>query len=115
MKQNTKNEIYKHYIALDWSKDSFALASMRNNATGIKVEKQPPELKKLKQCLKDLPGKKILTIEETTTSHWLYVELKDLSTEFLSASRTGINYFRAVQRMTKGMQKICACCLETDL
>jgi transposase len=77
MRQITKNEIYKHYIALDWSKVNFALASIRDTGTKIKVVEHPPDLKILKQCLKQLPGKKILTIEETTTAHWLYVELKD--------------------------------------
>lgn len=77
MKQITKNEIYKHYIALDWSKVNFALASIHDTGTKFKVEEYPPDLKILKQCLKNLSGKKILTIEETTTAHWLYVELKD--------------------------------------
>jgi hypothetical protein len=75
--QITKNEIYKHYIALDWSKVNFALASIRDTGTKFKVVEHPPDLKILKQCLKQLPGKKILTIEETTTTQWLYVELKD--------------------------------------
>ena len=30
MKQFTENEIYKHYIALDWSKVNIALACIRN-------------------------------------------------------------------------------------
>ena len=77
MKQITKNEIYKHYIALDWSKVNFALASIRDTGTKYKVVEHPADLKLLKQCLKQLPGKKILTIEETTSSQWLYVELKD--------------------------------------
>ena len=83
MKQITKIEIYKHYIGLDWSKDNFALAVMRDNSTNIKVEQYPPDLKQLKNCLKQLHGKKILTIEETTSSHWLYVELKDFVDKIL--------------------------------
>ena len=77
MKQITKNEFYKHYIALDWSKVNFAMASIRDSGTKFKVVEHPADLKILKQCLKQLPGKKILTIEETTTAQWLYVELKD--------------------------------------
>src|SRR5580765_4570695 len=83
MKQITKIEIYKHYIGLDWSKENFALAVMRDNSTNIKVEQYPPDLKQLKNCLKQLHGKKILTIEETTTSHWLNVELKDFVDKIL--------------------------------
>ena len=77
MKQINKNEIYNHYIALDWSKDNFALAVMRSNSKEPKVIVCPPDLKLLKEKLKSLTGKKILTIEETTSTHWLYVELKE--------------------------------------
>ena len=77
MKQITKNEIYKHYIALDWSQVNFALASIRDSGTKYKVVEHPANLKILKECLKKLPGRKILTIEETTTAQWLYVELID--------------------------------------
>ncbi|HQY21847.1 MAG TPA: transposase [Ignavibacteria bacterium] len=73
--QNTKNEIYKHYIALDWAKENFALASIQANSIKYKVEEYPSTIKKLKECLSKFSGKKILTIEETTTAHWLYVEL----------------------------------------
>lgn len=83
MRQITKNEIYKHYIALDWSKENFALASIRDTGTRFKLEEHPPDLKILKQCLRQLPGRKILTIEETTTSQWLYVELKDYVNKIL--------------------------------
>ena len=77
MEQVTKKEIYKHYIALDWSKTNFALASIRDAGTKFNVTEHLSDLRTLKECLKRLPGKKILTIEETTTAHWLYVELKD--------------------------------------
>ncbi|MDQ3194369.1 MAG: transposase [Bacteroidota bacterium] len=73
----TKNQIYNHYIALDWSQLNFSLASMRANSSRIKVEEHYSDLKLLKQCLKKIPGTKILTIEETTSTHWLYVELKE--------------------------------------
>ena len=45
MKQITKNEIYKHYIALDWSKVNVALASIRDTGTKYKVVEHPPDLK----------------------------------------------------------------------
>ncbi len=77
MKQINKNEIYKHYLALDWSKVNFAIASIRDSGTKFKVEEYPADVKLLKNCLRQYPGKKILTIEETTAAHWLYVELKD--------------------------------------
>ncbi len=45
MQQQVKqNEIYKHYIALDWSKKNFALASIRDYGTSFKVKEYPPDL-----------------------------------------------------------------------
>ncbi len=79
----TKNEIYKHYIALDWSKVNFAVASMRDTSSRVKLEEYPSDIKILKQYLKKLTGKKILTIEETTSTHWLYVELKEIVDKIL--------------------------------
>jgi len=67
MQQQVKqNEIYKHYIALDWSKKNFALASIRDYGTSFKVKEYPPDLKILKQCLMDLSGRKILTTPSNT-------------------------------------------------
>jgi len=73
----TQNEIYKHYIAVDWSQEIVAIASMRDTSIEPEHTTILPDLKIMKQYLKSRQGKKILTIEETTTSHWLYVELKD--------------------------------------
>ena len=59
---------YDHYIALDWSKVNMAIARMtklgRGNPNVIDV---PTSIKELKIYLSNLKGKKILTIEETTT------------------------------------------------
>lgn len=79
----TKNEIYKHYIALDWSKVNFAVSSMQDKGTKIKTEEYPPDIKILKNYLKKFTGKKILTIEETTSTQWLYVELKEIVNRIL--------------------------------
>lgn len=81
--ENTQNEIYKHYIALDWSQKIVAIAVMRDNGSKVDVKEIPPDTKLLKQHLKSYPGRKILTVEETTTSQWLYVELKDSVDKFL--------------------------------
>lgn len=75
--QNTKKEFYKHYIALDWSQEIVAMATMRNSGSKVELKTFIPDPAIVKQMLKKYAGKKILTIEETTTSHWLYVELKD--------------------------------------
>ena len=75
--QNTKNNIYRHYIALDWSQQIVAMATMRDSGGKLKVELLQPDTRKIKEQIKKYPGSKILAIEETTTSHWLYVELKE--------------------------------------
>ena len=70
-------EDYDHYIALDWSERNMAIARMSKKDTEPKIIDVPSNLKELKLYISKLQGKKILTIEETTTSQWLYVELYD--------------------------------------
>lgn len=76
-KNNQREGLYDNYIALDWAESNAALAWMGSNGNNPKVIELESELKKIKEKLKSLRGKKILTIEETTTAHWLYVELKE--------------------------------------
>lgn len=69
--------IYDHYIAIDWSAKVMAIARMTKKSNGIKVFEAHANVKELQVYLKSLKGKIILTFEETTTSQWLYTELKD--------------------------------------
>lgn len=64
-------------IALDWSQEIVAIAGMRDSSSKVQIQTMLPDIRLLKEYLKKHSGRKILTIEETTTSHWLYVELKD--------------------------------------
>lgn len=73
-----EDTIYDHYIAIDWSIKNMAIARMTPKSTKITVIDVPSSLTELQVYLKNLAGKKILAIEETTTSQWLYTELKDL-------------------------------------
>lgn len=73
----TLTDSYDHYVALDWSERNMAIARLSKKDTEPKVIDVPSDLKELKLYLVNLNGKKILTIEETTTSQWLYVELYD--------------------------------------
>lgn len=73
--ETNKNLLYKHYISIDWSLQDVALARMRSESKEPIVMFFPSDVKKIKEYLSQLRGKKILTIEETTGSHWLYVEL----------------------------------------
>ena len=80
-KNNKKVVMYDYYLAIDWSQENCVLAVMKNNSIEPKTidfnNDQSSNLKKLKEKLKEIPGKKILAIEETTSTHWLYVELRE--------------------------------------
>lgn len=56
--------VFDHYIAVDWS--------AKNMAIDV-----PSDISELQIYLENLEGAKILAIEETTTSQWLYTELRD--------------------------------------
>lgn len=71
-------QFYEHYLAIDWSTTVMSIARMRSNSINPKVDRDlPAKLKTIKDYIKQLSGKIILTIEETTGAQWLYVELKD--------------------------------------
>jgi len=70
--------MYQHYIAVDWAQSNMAIAHLTGGSNRASVRDVPTSLEDLKDYLKSLRGSKILTIEETTTSHWLYVELYGL-------------------------------------
>ena len=69
--------IYDHYIAIDWSNLNMAIARMTKKSSKITAIDVPADITELKAYLKNLRGTKILTIEETTTTQWLYTELRD--------------------------------------
>lgn len=75
--------MYDHYIALDWAQRNMAIARMTKESSQVKVINVPASLEELKLYLSRLKGSKVLTFEETTTSQWLYVELKDYADEIL--------------------------------
>lgn len=73
-----KVTMYDHYIAIDWSIEKVSIARMRSNSMEPKVTDDiEPTIKSIKEHLNAFKGTKILTIEETTGAHWLYVELKE--------------------------------------
>lgn len=72
-----EDTIYDHYIAIDWSIKNMAIARMTNKSNKITTIDVPSDTTELKIYLKNLKGSRIVTIEETTTSQWLYTELKD--------------------------------------
>lgn len=71
-------KFYEYYVAIDWSSTIMTIAIMRDNSIYPKILKDlPSRVSLIKKELQKLSGKIILTIEETTGAHWLYVELKD--------------------------------------
>ena len=72
-----EDTIYDHYIAIDWAIANMAIARMTKKSNKITAIDVPSDIANLQVYLKNLKGTKILTIEETTTSQWLYTELKD--------------------------------------
>lgn len=75
--KDSEQENYDQYISLDWSEKTMAVARMRSNSMNPKVIEDRSDIKRLKKYLAAIGGRKILTIEETTSTHWLYVELKE--------------------------------------
>lgn len=75
--------MYDHYIAVDWAQSNMAIARLTKAATRADVKDVPSDLANLKAYLASLRGRKILTFEETTTAHWLYVELRALVDDIL--------------------------------
>ena len=72
-----QDTIYDHYIAIDWSIKNMAIARMTKKSNKITAIDVPSDIEDLQVYLKNLRGTKILAIEETTTSQWLYTELKE--------------------------------------
>lgn len=68
---------FDHYLALDWSLVNMSIARITSKTKQPIIIDVPANLKNLKDYIKNLNGRKILTIEETTTSQWLFVELID--------------------------------------
>jgi len=69
--------IYDHYIAIDWAAYNMAIARMTKKSNKVTVIDVPSDIAELKLYLGRLKGTKALTFEETTTSQWLYTELKE--------------------------------------
>jgi transposase len=68
---------YDNYIALDWSEKTMAIARMTKRTKEPEVFERPTDIRELGLYLRQLKGNTVLTIEETTTSQWLYLELHD--------------------------------------
>jgi transposase len=66
---------FDHYIAVDWSMATMAIARLTGVAERMSIVEQPTSMTELKMYLKSLKGSKILTIEESNHAQWFYVEI----------------------------------------
>jgi len=74
---------YHHFIAIDWSMQVMAIARLKPGWREPKVFERASDVSELKLMLMHLKGKKIVTFEETTSAHWLYIELCDYADHIL--------------------------------
>ncbi len=75
--------MFNHFIAIDWAMSNMAIARMTSKSNKISVIDVPSNIKDMQVYLKNLKGKILLTFEETTTSQWLYTELKDFADKII--------------------------------
>ena len=69
--------MFNHFVEVDWAMNNMAIARMTSKSNKINVIDVPADIKEMQIYLKNLKGKICLTFEETTTSQWLYTELKE--------------------------------------
>ena len=69
--------LYDHYVAIDWSLKTMAIGHMSRRDDHPRVFERSTDLKELKEYLGSLKGRTIITLEESGTAHWLYLELLD--------------------------------------
>jgi hypothetical protein len=74
---------YDYYIGLDWSQAKMALAISQKGSDESRIVELDSDVRRLKYLLKSLKGTKILTLEESTASQWLWVELHDYTDEII--------------------------------
>jgi transposase len=74
---------YDYYIGLDWSQRVMAVSRLGKTGEVAKTQESESSVRELKAYLAGLKGKKILTLEESTASQWLYVELRDWVDELI--------------------------------
>jgi transposase len=70
-------EHYDHYIAIDWSQTVAVLARLTPNSQHPEICQNTGTTGWIKEYLESLRGHIVLTIEESTATQWLYVELVD--------------------------------------
>ncbi len=66
-----------HFVAVDWSLRVMAIAHMTRRRKEPTVFERQSDIRRLKDYVDAMQGRKVIAIEETTTAQWLYLELAD--------------------------------------
>jgi hypothetical protein len=74
----TSRTVYDHYVGIDWSVKTMAIAHMTHDDEHPRVFERPADIKQLKLYLQSLVGRVIITFEESGAAHWLYLELVEM-------------------------------------
>jgi transposase len=74
-KEHMEKEQYEHYIGLDWAQTNMAAAVLSTGIAKAKYLEDKPDIEKLKKFIKSFRGTKMLVIEETTSTQWLFSAL----------------------------------------
>lgn len=75
--------MYDVILALDWSKSNMAIARLDKDKDRPKVLERPTDIMFLKRYLSNIKESKSITIEETSSAHYLYSELVGLVDEVI--------------------------------
>jgi transposase len=67
---------YDHFVALDWAERTMAVGHLGRRVQAPVVFERAANVRELKAYLATLRGRIVMVIEETTASHWLYLELR---------------------------------------
>jgi hypothetical protein len=71
-------EDFQHFVSVDWSQHTMAVAHMTRQSKKPVVFERQAVLIDLKKYLSSLRERTVVTVEETTTAQWLYLELRDV-------------------------------------
>jgi transposase len=75
--------MYDVIVALDWAKSNMAVARLDKEKEYPKVFQRFADIEFLKKYLKSIKRTKSITIEESTSTHWLFLELVDYVDEVI--------------------------------
>jgi transposase len=80
---NIVSNNFDHFVAIDWSMKTAVLARLPKQSNHAELREGPGSVEWVKEYLMKLRGRIILTIEESTSTQWLYAELIEYVDELL--------------------------------